>query len=138
MAITGGELWALGSAGKGDSPSTSNSQAWVQASVDLQGGEDVTVADAEGTPIASLTSEKDAQNVVYSSPSIAAGAAYAINGADVTSNTATQDGMGRGGKMGFEQGGAPSGGMPNGEPGASPAQRDTQAAVLPQDRRERA
>lgn len=58
LTITGGELWALGSAGMGDSPSTSSSQAWVQASVDLQGGEDVTVADAEGTPIASLTSEK--------------------------------------------------------------------------------
>lgn len=138
LTITGGELWAVGSAGMAESPRTASSQAWVQASVDLQAGEDVTVADAEGNPIASLTSEKDAQNIVYSSPSIAAGATYAINGTDVASNTATQGGMGRPDNLGFEQGGAPSGGMPNGEPGASPAQRDTQAAVLPQDRRERA
>lgn len=138
LTITGGELWALGSAGMAESPSTASAQAWVQASVDLQGGEDVTVADAEGNPIATLTSEKDAQNIVYSSPSIAAGATYTINGTDVASNRATQAGMGRGGQMGFEQGGAPTGGMPNGEPGAPPAQRDTQAAVLPQDRRERA
>lgn len=130
LTITGGELWALGSAGMAESPSTASSQAWVQASVDLQGGKDVTVADAEGNPIATLTSEKDAQNIVYSAPSIATGATYTINGTDVTSNTATQAVMGRSG--------APSGGMPNGEPGASPAQRDTQAAVLPQDRRERA
>ena len=143
LTITGGELWAVGSAGMAESPSTSSSQAWVQASVDLQGGEDVTVADKNGNPIATLTSEKDAQNVVFSSPSIEASGSYTINSTDVAANTATQGGMGRPGSMGSEQGGAPSGGapsggMPTGEPGASPAQRDTQAAVLPQDRRERA
>ena len=138
LTITGGELWALGSAGMGDSPSTSSSQAWVQASVDLQGGEDVTVADAEGTPIASLTSEKDAQNVVYSSPALDAGGTYTVNGTEVAANTATQSTAGRPGDMGREWGGAAADDMPNGGPGLPPAQGGRPAAVLPQDRRENA
>lgn len=138
LTVSGGELWAVGSAGMALAPSTSSAQAWVQASVDLQGGEDVTVADAEGNPIATLTSEKNAQNVVYSSPAIDAGASYAVNGTEVAANTATQGNIGRPGSMGFEPGGAPSGTMPNGRPGVPPAQQNMQEAVLPQDRREEA
>ena len=137
LTVTGGELWAVGSSGMAEAPST-DGQAWVQASVDLRAGDNVTVSDGEGNAIATLTVEKEAQNIVYSSPSIDAEGTYKVNGAEVSANTATQGNAGGPGGMGREQGGVGFGGVPNGAPGVPPAQRDTQAAVLPQDRRERA
>lgn len=138
LTISGGELWAVGSAGMAEAPSTTSTQAWVQGSVDLQAGDEVTVADGDGTPIATLELEKDVQNVVYSSPSIDADGTYAINGTAVAANTATQGPMARGGDMGFGQGRAPLGDMPDGRPGVPPAQNNSQPAVLPQDRRDEA
>ena len=136
LTVTGGELWAAGSAGMAEVPSSTDSQAWVQASVDLQAGEDVTVTDEAGNTVASLTAEKDAQNVVYSSPSLDANGTYKVNGAEVTVNTAARGGAGSPGGMGQRPGEAGFDGMPNGAPAAPPASGRGQAAVLPQDRRE--
>lgn len=138
LTISGGELWAVGSAGMAEAPSTTSTQAWVQGSVDLQAGDEVTVADGDGTPIATLELEKDVQDVVYSSPAIDADGTYAINGTAVAANTATQGPMARAGDRGSGQGRAPLGDMPDGRPGVPPAQNNSQPAVLPQDRRDEA
>lgn len=137
LTVTGGELWAVGSSGMAEAPST-DGQAWVQASVDLRAGDNVTVSDGEGNAIATLTVEKEAQSIVYSSPSIDAEGTYKVNGAEVSANTATQGNAGGPGGMGREQGGVGFGGVPNGAPGVPPAVGNREAAVLPQDRRENA
>lgn len=138
LSITGGELWAVGSSGMAETPNSADGQAWVQAGVDAQAGDDVTVTDGSGNAIATLTVEKDAQNVVYSSPSIDADGTYMVNGTETQANTATQGSAGGPGGMGREQSGADFGGVPNGAPGVPPAVGNQQAAVLPQDRRENA
>lgn len=124
LAVTGGELWAVGSSGMAEAPNSTGGQAWLQANVDMRAGDEVIVADGGGSPIATLALAKDAQNIVYSSPTLDAGGTYTVNGTEVAANTATQSTAGR------------PGDMPNGGPGIPPAHGDLRAAVLPQDRRE--
>ena len=66
LDVSGGELWALGSAGMAESPSSSSSQGWLQSSVTAGAGAEITVSDQAGNPVASLTTPKDVVNVVYS------------------------------------------------------------------------
>lgn len=138
LSVTGGELWAVGSSGMAEAPNSTGGQAWLQVNVDMRAGDEVIVADGEGSTIATLALAKDAQNVVYSSPTLDAGGTYTVNGTEVDANTATQSTAGRPGDMGREWGGAAADDMPNGGPGNPPAQGGRPAAVLPQDRRENA
>lgn len=140
LTVTGGELWAIGSSGMAEAPSTSSAQGWVQANVDVQAGEEVRVSDASGGTVATLKAVKDAQNVVYSSPSIDSASTYNVNDTEVSANTATGGGMnGAPGAPGGGMNGAPSApGMPNGAPAAPPARGGGQPAVIPQDRRDEA
>ncbi|MCQ4617316.1 carbohydrate-binding domain-containing protein [Corynebacterium sp. CCUG 18816] len=119
FAVHGGKLLAVGSAGMAETPD--EGQPWIQANVNVSAGETITITDADGNEIASFTTLKDTQNVVYSSPQLQEGATYAINDVEVTTNEAAQRGgpggpMG-GGPMGGGPGGGPMGGGPGGMPG---------------------
>ncbi len=141
LDVSGGELWAVGSAGMAESPSATSSQAWVQSSVTAGAGTEIAVSDQAGNPVASLTTPKDAVNIVYSSPDIDAAGTYSVNGTEVNANTATRGG-------GMPDGPMPGGGqMPDGpvpgEPGGmgmpgalgmAPGAPREDVAVLPQGR----
>ncbi|MEK0372062.1 carbohydrate-binding domain-containing protein [Corynebacterium mastitidis] len=78
FTITGGTLAAIGSAGMAEAPSSAEGQSWVQAAASGGAGEEIVIADSQGSVIATYTAEKDFGNVVFSSPEITSGDVYTV------------------------------------------------------------
>ena len=92
LVTTGGELWALGSAGMAETPGESSSQSFVFANLDGSTSGEVSILDAEGTVIATQASTKQYASILYSGPRISAEGTYQISldGTVVGSVTANQ------------------------------------------------
>jgi hypothetical protein len=103
--VNGGTLIALGSSGMAESPDTSSTQGWVQASLSGSAGTTVSITQSNAT-IAQFVAKKAFANVVYSSSAITSGQTYTVtagsSSVSATAGQATAGGMGGGG-----QGGAP-------------------------------
>ena len=78
--ISGGVLLAAGSAGMAVAPQTTSTQGWLSATVDsgLAAGTVVHVVDADGAVVATFTTSKPTQNIVFSSPEVTAGEQYRL------------------------------------------------------------
>lgn len=140
VTISGGTLVALGSSGMAMAPAASSAQATVQFALSQAAvaGTTLTLTDASGNAIASITVTKATQNVVYSAPEIVNGDSYTLlsggsagtsivgplaeggsGGTTLVTAVAGQQsegGMGggpggMGGAPGGDQGGAPGGGQ---------------------------
>ncbi len=92
LAVSGGELWALGSAGMAESPTNSSTQAFVFANMNTSATGSVTILDASGTQIATITSPKQFSSILYSGSAVSADGTYTIqiNGQDTGSVPANQ------------------------------------------------
>jgi hypothetical protein len=115
VAIGGGTLIALGSAGMAESPSADSSQAWVAASAQGSAGSTVEIVVDDGTVLASVTAEKQFETVVFSSPEVVSGESYsiAVDGSEAAT-AATGEALAGGMGGGMPGGGAGEGGMPDG------------------------
>lgn len=130
--ISGGTLWAIGSAGMAQTPSETSTQAFVATTLQSPATGEITILDADSNQIGALTSSKQFSSVVYSTADVAADGTYAIaiNGTTTGTIAANQYATGMGGAPG-ERGGAP-GQRPTGTPGG-PGQRPTGAPGGPED-----
>ncbi|WP_454860439.1 carbohydrate-binding domain-containing protein [Promicromonospora soli] len=90
ITVTGGTLIAVGSSGMLQTPGE-GSAGWVAATFDtLSAGTELTLVDASGTSVASVTLAKDAQAAVLASADVTSGEEYTLqaDGADVATVTA--------------------------------------------------
>ncbi|WP_369370136.1 carbohydrate-binding domain-containing protein [Promicromonospora sp. Populi] len=90
LTVDGGTLLAIGTSSMLQTPGD-GSEGWVAATFDtLSAGTELTVVDASGTAVATVTLAKDTQSVVLASPDVTAGEEYTIQagGADVATVTA--------------------------------------------------
>ncbi|MBK8460491.1 MAG: carbohydrate-binding domain-containing protein [Micropruina sp.] len=97
--ISGGTLVAAGSSGMAQAPSTTSTQKSLMASVNAAAGSKVEFIDSSGTVVATITTVKQVQNVVVSSPEIKEGETYtvSVNGSEVgTTDTSQAVSSGRG------------------------------------------
>lgn len=78
FTITGGTLWAVGAAGMAQTPAQSSTQGFVYASLSSSATGEVTILDADGNEVGTLSSDKAFQAIVYSSADIDASASYEI------------------------------------------------------------
>ena len=76
--LSGGTLLAVGSVGMDEAPKTTAGQSAIKAQADIPAGGRLAVADSTGGEIAAYTSPKPAKPVVFSSPRIKKGDAYAV------------------------------------------------------------
>ncbi|NHC21927.1 carbohydrate-binding domain-containing protein [Nocardioides sp. IC4_145] len=78
--ITGGTLFAVGSAGMLVAPSTESGQGWIATTLEptATAGSRVTIADEDGTELAAYTVPKDSASVVFSSVGISPGQDYTV------------------------------------------------------------
>lgn len=104
LEINGGTLFAAGSSGMAESPS-SGTQTFVQASVTASAGDTLAVTDSAGTVLAELTIQVAAQNVVASTAEMVEGTAYSVTVNGQSAATATAGQSFAGGGMGGGQGG---------------------------------
>ena len=113
MTIGGGQLFAAGSVGMDEAPSTSSAQVSIkyQASSTIAAGSAVAILDSAGNEIATYTLAKNAQSIVFSSPTIASGETYTVSVNGSALGTAV------GGEYSENMMGGPGGGMPGGGPG---------------------
>ncbi|QEO14862.1 carbohydrate-binding domain-containing protein [Agromyces intestinalis] len=124
--ITGGTLMAVGSAGMAMAPGADASQASVLVALDrsVPAGTELQVTAADGTPLGTVTTAKQAGSVTFSSPELENGQTYSVtaDGARIGSAVAGEQvstGMPGGGPGG---GGAPGGGAPRGGSGTGGGQ----------------
>lgn len=91
--ITGGTLNIAGSAGMAQTPSQSSTQGVISMTFSSvqQAGSTVSLKDASGKVIATMTSSKNFQNVIFSNANIKAGQTYTVvlNNKTVVSITTT-------------------------------------------------
>ena len=114
--VSGGTLIAIGSSGMAESPSTSSSQGWLQASASGNANSTVTIKDSGGKVLANIKAAKTFQNVVFSSADVSNGQSYTVSvDSNSTSVTAGQSTGGQGGPGGGAPGG--QGGVPGGQGG---------------------
>ena len=78
LTLSGGTLLAVGSVGMDEAPKTTPGQSAIKAQADIPAGGRLAVADSTGGEIAAYTSPKPAKSVVFSSPRIKKGDAYAV------------------------------------------------------------
>ncbi|RIX52792.1 carbohydrate-binding domain-containing protein [Paenibacillus nanensis] len=145
--LSGGTLIASGSAGMAMAPSEDSAQATVAMSFSQTqtAGSPVTLKDADGTEILTVTPTKDYQIVLFSSPEVKSGSTYSVASGDtqivqfetdgsvtwVGESGVTEAPAGHGGMGGGMGGGGmrPGGGqMPNGERPARPGMEQPTAA----------
>lgn len=104
MTINGGTLIALGAAGMGESPSSSEGQVWIFATASGAAGSTLTISDSEGAELASFTSPKSFGSMVFSAPGVTNGeeCTLSVDGAStpVSAGEAPTGGMGGGGMLG--------------------------------------
>jgi uncharacterized heparinase superfamily protein len=76
-----------------ESPTSTDGQGWIAATVSGAAGSTVTVTDGSGTELVSFTAVKQFGSVVYSGADVSAGSAYTVtvDGA-ATQVTAGEDG----------------------------------------------
>lgn len=101
--VSGGTLVATGSAGMLVAPSVDSAQGWIATALSstAAAGSEVVVTDADGSEVATWTTEKDAASVVYSSVDITSGETYTVTvDGTATTVTAGEAPAGRGGPMG--------------------------------------
>lgn len=132
FTITGGTLFTADSGEMTEAPQSSSSQAAVifTANSSIAAGTEVSITDADGTTLDTVTLGVNARCVIYSSPSVTSGESYNLVVDDEVAATATageyqtMGGFGAGGPGGF---GGPSGtegtGAPSGPSGADAAGR---------------
>ncbi|MDO4888554.1 MAG: carbohydrate-binding domain-containing protein [Actinomycetaceae bacterium] len=124
VTVTGGTLFAIGSAGMDQAPRTGGEQSAIKVQTNVAEGATVAIADSSGNEIASYTSRKRASSIVFSSAGIAEGqeymvlvdgekAATATGGDYVAGESMLGGGQGAGGQM--PDGQAPGGQMPGGQ-----------------------
>lgn len=90
ITVAGGTLIAVGSSGMLQTPGD-GSEGWVAATFDTLGaGTELTLVNASGVTVASVTLTKDAQAAVLASPDVTSGEEYTLqaDGADVATVTA--------------------------------------------------
>jgi hypothetical protein len=125
FTVTGGTLVAVGVVGMVQEPATGD-QGWISAQVQLDAGETVQIADADGTVLATLVTEESVGSVVVSMAGITEGEEYQV----LTGGTAAGEAVGgfslggdstgtsvaatvtAGESAGGAMGGGPGGGMP--------------------------
>lgn len=96
--VSGGTLLAIGSSGMAESPSTSSSQGWLQASASGSANSTVTIKDSSGKVLANIKAAKTFQNVVFSSADVSNGQSYTVSvDSNSTSVTAGQSTGSQGG-----------------------------------------
>lgn len=80
LTVTGGTLAAAGSAGMAQAPGTSSSQSGLQFGFDspIPAGTALQVSDSSGAVVATFVTAKPTSSLVFSSPSITAGAQYTV------------------------------------------------------------
>lgn len=132
FTITGGTLFTADSGEMTEAPQSSSSQAAVifTTNSSIAAGTEVSITDADGTTLDTVTLGVNARCVIYSSPSVTSGESYNLVVDDEVAATATageyqtMGGFGAGGPGGF---GGPSGtegtGAPSGPSGADAAGR---------------
>lgn len=108
LVITGGELWALGSSGMAETPTQASTQGFVFTTLASGATGEVTIADSNGTVIASQESTKQYASILYSGPAIDPEGNYRITvgGTEVDTVAANQY------QRGMQP---PAGGGPGGE-----------------------
>lgn len=112
ISITGGTLRATDSGSMTESPSADSEQSFIAAALDLvSAGSQVTVTDADGNEITSVTAAKNLASLVYSASAIEAGETYTItvDGTEAATTTAGEALEGMGMPGGGEGGGRPGG-----------------------------
>lgn len=91
FTIEGGTLVALGSSGMAQTPDADSPQGWVAARFDsaLAPGTALTVLDADGDELTTVTLERSAASVVFSAAGVTSGAPYTVTADGQTVATAT-------------------------------------------------
>ena len=113
VAVTGGTLIALGSAGMAQTPAADSTQGWISARADYAAGASIEVIDAAGQTVATVVARKPGGSVIVSTPDIATGETYEVridgaSGASVVAGEGAAGGMpgpGGGGGQPFPQDG---------------------------------
>lgn len=118
MEMTGGILFASGSAGMAQAPSGISSQASIAVRFDsvIAGKNEVVITDPDGNTILSATPTKEFECVVVSTPEIQTDETYTITTEGVSAEAVGGDLEGFAGMGGH--GGAPGNGMERGPRGA--------------------
>lgn len=90
FTVAEGTLVAIGSAGMAEAPETSTGNKALNIRTSVSAGQTIKITAEDGTPVAEVTSPKQAQSIVVSSPKLVESAAYnvIIGGADQGTVTA--------------------------------------------------
>ena len=121
ILIDGGYLFAVGPLGMVETPASNSAQNVVSFAQNqsISSGTNLSLTDAEGNTIASITTRKACQSVIISCPELTAGSGYKIYGGDTELCSFTVSGtittVGSSGGMGNPGGMPPGGG--HGGPG---------------------
>lgn len=99
ITISGGTLFAAGSAGMAETPDASSAQGWLGAQVSGSAGATVTIATADGTVLGTYEAEKAFETVVFSTAGMSSGTTYTVT-VDGASTTVTAGEALAGGMMG--------------------------------------
>jgi hypothetical protein len=119
FTVSGGTLAAVGSGGMAVAPGTDSAQGWVSATLDtaVPAGTVVQIVDGDGRVVATMTTAKQAQNIVFSSSAITKGQQYTVHTGGKASG-ATVGGLAAAGTLGsatkvatVTAGDAPAGGF---------------------------
>ncbi|MDO5084182.1 MAG: carbohydrate-binding domain-containing protein [Arachnia propionica] len=79
LVMTGGELWALGSAGMAETPTKESTQGFVFTELAGSTTGEVSILDSQGTVIATESSLKQYASVLYSGPGISPDGTYRVS-----------------------------------------------------------
>jgi hypothetical protein len=129
--ISGGVLVAAGSAGMAVAPGADSAQGWLSATFDSAVEADATlhIVDSDGAVVATFTTSKPIQNLVFSSAGIVTGEEYQIYLGGTGSGTST-GGLADAGDLGWAAvaatvtaGEAPAGSFGGGPRGGPPGDR---------------
>ena len=124
-AITGGTIIALGNSGMAQNFGDESTQGSILSTFDsnLNVGDTVSIADADGNVLLTCTAEKVCNSVVFSSPDLTLDSTYTITFGDQSTEVTLSDSLISGGENGFgggfgggpgQGGNAPSGNAPDG------------------------
>lgn len=86
FAITGGTVTSLGMSGMLKSPDESSTQQSITYVFEktLEGGSVITITDSEGKEIATITTLRSADSIIYSSKELESGKTYRISSGELT------------------------------------------------------
>lgn len=90
--LSGGTVMSVGSPQMAQSPGSESTQAYITGTFDstIAAGTTVTVTDAEGTQIASFTTEKESSWYMFSTPEMKKGSSYTVTAGDVQSEVTAE------------------------------------------------